>query len=91
MLHQEKSLDSLHKKNDTTHSYQVLLRNASSRYENRDWHMQVTVELHIWFAATRSRLLLIRCIEIIVGGRHGGTEVAVNNLNCLNEWPLIYT
>ncbi len=91
MLHWEKSVDSLHKKNDIMHSDQVLLRNASSGYGNRDWYKQVAVELCIWFAATRSRLLLIRCIGIVVGGRHGGTEAAVNNLNCLGEWPLIYT
>ena len=73
------------------HSYQVILRNASSGYGNRNWYKQVAVELRIVFATTRSRLLVIRCIGIIVGGGHGGTEVAVDNLNCLDEGRLIYT
>jgi hypothetical protein len=74
-----------------THSYQVILRNASGGYGNRNWYKQVAVELRIVFTTTRSRLLVIRCIGIVVGGVHGGTEVAVDNLNCLDEGHLIYT
>ncbi len=72
------------------HSDQVLLRNTSSGYQNRNWYEQL-VELHIWFATTRSGLLLIRRMGVVVGGRHGGTDAAVDNLNCLDEERLIYT
>ncbi len=72
------------------HSDQVLLRNTSSGYQNRNWYEQL-IELHIQFATTRSGLLLIRCIGVIVGGRHEGTDAVVDNLNCLDKEGLIYT
>ena len=73
------------------HSDQVLLRNASGGYGNRNRYEQL-IELHIWFATTRARLLFIRRVGVVVRGRHdGGTEEAVDKLNYLDEERLIYT